>query len=162
MYETLVIGIILSIGIIIAFILMFFWTEPYSVLYGKHIVFLLHKENDVFYIIKRIRVKALQEAIRLDNKKDFLVDTRKPSFILGNMRLYLVDTNTSQQISLKEGEKIIGMDIIDDFCYKKVLFNLSKSVHKSSLQLIQIGIGGLIGFALAAMIFMVLIYFEVF
>ena len=162
MYESLVVGIILSVGIVVAFILMFLFTEPYNVLYGKNIVFLLHKENNVFYIIKRIRVKVLQEAIRLDNKKDFLVDTRRPSFILGNMRLYLIDTTTSQQISLNEGEKIIGMDVIDDFCYKKVLFNLSKSVHKSSLQLIQIAIGGLIGFALAAMIFMALIYFEVF
>lgn len=134
----------------------------FKVLVGEHIVLFLHREDNISYIIAKQRIYSLQECVTIKSKKvSFVIDTKKPTFVWGNMRLYLIDCESSQQVSLQENEKIINIHTVYDFCYKEALYKMTKSVHKGNMQNLSILIGFVMGFGLMGFILLLLINFGV-
>ncbi|UTU47195.1 hypothetical protein [Muninn virus] len=118
----------------------------------KYQVIVLKKLNNLFEIVKSVRIKPTVDRVKLPGKT-LVVDTSKPTLIKGKKRIYLIDYDTNTQFQLDSVEKdAVTMELVNQVVGKSAVRQLISVASGITFSVISIILGLAIGLPIGLLI----------
>jgi len=122
----------------------------------KSFVIFLREVNGVYYFAKKKKISS--GTVRLGDKT-YIIDLSKNLYIRKSKNYYFMDIDKNLQLIFSEVEGVINPEDLDILISRKIVSQLSYGLRENTLglQATSLVIGGILGAAIAAIVFMVLI-----
>ncbi|MBD3197352.1 MAG: hypothetical protein GF317_20015 [Candidatus Lokiarchaeota archaeon] len=125
----------------------------------KYIVILIRNKNNMYYRLKKKKIKDLTEPSVRYKKKTYLVHLKHPTLIQRSKFYYFIDVDENRQYNFTPSDFLINPKDLDIYLSRSVISNLVSGlqVDKPGLALKSIILGGAIGVLSTCVVFLSLL-----